>query len=182
MVDIIVAGIPGTEMPSFRSTERSARQTAAYVQSLSRAAARPTPGDAGRGAVVYESANCGACHVVGGRGGILGPELTSIGARRGPPYLRDALVKPEATHPPGYLVVRAVASDGTTIRGIRANEDVFWIHVRDAGGTVHVLEKATLTTLERELTATLMPSYAARLSGPQLDDIVAYLTSLRGAK
>jgi len=45
--------------------------------------------------------------VIAGRGGTLGPELTSIGALRGAPYIREALVKPEAAHPSGYLVVRA---------------------------------------------------------------------------
>src|SRR5688500_11745355 len=41
IVDIINRGIPGTDMPSFRLTERETRQTAAYVQSLSRSASRP---------------------------------------------------------------------------------------------------------------------------------------------
>jgi len=184
IVDIITSGIPGTEMPSFRSplTERSIRQTATYVRSLSRGAARTTAGDAQRGAALYSSNNCGGCHVVNGVGGILGPELTTIGARRGPPYLREAVVTPEATHPPGYLVVKATTADGQDVRGIRVTEDVFWIHVRDAAGTVHALEKSKLQRVERDLTATLMPSYATRLSSAQLDDLVAYLSSLRGAK
>ena len=184
IVDIITNGVPGTEMPAFRSplTERSIRQTAAYVRSLSRSAARTTIGDAQRGAALYASNSCGSCHVVNGGGGILGPELTTIGARRGPPYLREAVVKPEATHPPGYLVVKATTADGQDVRGIRVTEDVFWIHVRDAAGNVHALEKSKLQRVERELTATLMPSYASRLSDAQLDDLVAYLSSLRGAK
>jgi putative heme-binding domain-containing protein len=185
LIDIITSGIPGTEMPSFRSplTERSIRQAATYVRSLSRAAAtRPVTGDARRGAALYNSNNCASCHVVGGVGGILGPELTTIGARRGPPYLREAVVKPEATHPPGYLVVKATMADGQDVRGIRITEDVFWLHVRDAAGNPHALEKSRLQRVDRELTATLMPSYAARLSDAQLDDLVAYLSSLRGAK
>ncbi len=182
LVTIVTNGIPGTEMPSFRLplTDRSIRQTAAYVQSLSRAAARPGPGNAQRGAALYQSTGCASCHVVNGQGGILGPELTSIGARRGGPYLRDALVKPEAAHPPGYIVVRATQANGPEIRGIRVNEDVFWIQIRDASGTVHSLEKSTLSKLERQLEATLMPSYATRLSAAQLDDLVAYLVTLRG--
>ena len=46
IVDIITNGIPGTDMPSFRLglTERSTRQTAAYVLSLSRSAPRPAAG------------------------------------------------------------------------------------------------------------------------------------------
>jgi cytochrome c oxidase cbb3-type subunit III len=184
IVDIVINGIPGTEMPSFRSplTERSSKQVAAYVQSLSRAIAKPGAGNAQRGATLYASNGCGGCHIVNGQGGILGPELTAIGARRGPAFLRDAILKPEASHPPGYVVVRATQANGPEIRGIRVNEDVFWVQIRDTGGTVHSLEKAQLTKLERQLDATLMPSYANRLSEPDLTDIVAYLGTLRGAR
>jgi hypothetical protein len=47
---------------------------------------------------------------------------------------------------------------------------------------VHSLQKSDLARLDREPEATLMPSYESRLSPPQLDDIVSYLASLRGAK
>ncbi|MGH9140718.1 MAG: c-type cytochrome [Vicinamibacterales bacterium] len=184
IVDIVSNGIPGTDMPSFRLglTERGTRQAAAYVLSLSRAAARPGPGHADRGAAVYQSSGCASCHIVEGRGGILGPELTDIGGRRGAVYLRDAIVKPAASHPPGFLVVRAVPTNGPEVRGVRVNEDVFWIHIRDASGNVHTLQKSELMRVDRELDATLMPSYETRLSAPQVDDLVAYLASLRGAK
>ncbi len=184
IVDIIVNGIPGTDMPSFRLglTERSTRQAATYVLSLSRSAARPGPGNAERGAALYQSSGCGSCHVVDGRGGILGPELTTIGSRRGSVYLRESVVKPAASHPPGYLVVRAVPNTGPEVRGIRVNEDVFSILIRDAGGNVHALQKADLARVDRELEATLMPSYESRLVPAQLDDLVAYLATLRGAK
>ena len=184
IADIIINGIPATDMPSFRLglTERAARQAAAYVLSLSRSTARPGPGNAERGAAVYQSTGCGSCHAVDGRGGILGPELTAIGGRRRQIYLREAIVKPAASHPPGYLVVRAVPTSGAEVRGIRVNEDVFWIHIRDVGGNLHALQKSDLARVDRELDATLMPSYEARLSPAQLDDLVAYLATLRGAK
>jgi cytochrome c oxidase cbb3-type subunit 3 len=184
IVDIIVNGIPGTDMPSFRLglTERGTRQAATYVLSLSRAAARPGPGNAERGAAVFQSSGCGSCHVIEGRGGILGPELSTIGGRRGAVYLRESIVRPAASHPPGYLVVRAVPNTGAAIRGIRVNEDVFSILIRDASGTVHALQKSDLARVDREPDATLMPSYESRLSPPQLDDIVSYLASLRGTK
>jgi cytochrome c oxidase cbb3-type subunit III len=182
LVQIVRTGIPGTEMPSFAIalTDRMAWQTAAYVRSLGRTRARPLPGSAERGAALYESSGCGSCHIVNGRGGPLGPELSSIGALRGASYLKDALIKPEATHPPGYLVVRATTADGKTIRGVRVNEDVFWVLIRDGTGSVHSLDKSALTSLDRELQASLMPSFAARLSEAQVDDLVAYLSGLRG--
>jgi putative heme-binding domain-containing protein len=182
LVDIVRTGIPGTDMPGFTTvlTERTAWQTAAYVRTLGRVATKAVAGDAKRGAALYESAGCGGCHVIAGRGTMLGPELTSIGALRGASHLRESIVNPAATHPAGYLVVRATTNAGREIRGIRLNEDVFWIHIRDAGGTVHVLEKSDLAKLDRELDGTLMPSYASRFSAAELDDLVAYLSTLRG--
>jgi cytochrome c oxidase cbb3-type subunit III len=184
IVDIVSNGISGTDMPSFRLglTDRGTRQAATYVLSLSRSASRPGAGNAERGATVYQSNGCGSCHAIDGRGGILGPELTTIGQRRGAVYLRESIVKPAASHPPGYLVVRAVPARGDEVRGIRVNEDVFWITIRDAGGTIHTLQKSDLARVDRELDATLMPSYESRLSSAQLDDVVAFLASLRGAK
>jgi putative heme-binding domain-containing protein len=184
LVQIVRNGIPGTEMPSFAIalTETTAWQTAAYVRSLGRTRAAPAAGNATRGAQLYESSGCGACHIVSGRGGVLGPELTTIGAQRGAPYLRDAIVKPAAAHPPGYLVVRAVPASGPEVRGIRVNEDVFWIHIRDGGGTVHTLQKSELKEVVREIDASLMPSYAERLKDAELDDLIAYLSTLRGAR
>ena len=181
---IVSNGIPGTDMPAFSGplTERARRQTATYVQSLSRAVPRPVAGNARRGADLYQSTGCGACHVIAGSGGIVGPELTEIAARRGPAHLRESIVTPAAAHPPGYLVVRAVPTSGPEVLGTRVNEDVFWISIRDTGGTVHTFEKAELTRVDRELDASLMPSYESRLSAAQLDDMVAYLTTLRGAR
>jgi putative heme-binding domain-containing protein len=184
IVDIITSGIPGTEMPSFRSplTAKNIGQIATYVQSLGRAKSAAVTGNAAHGADLYRASGCAGCHTIAGAGGILGPELTSIGGTRGAPYLREAIVRPAAAHPPGYLVVHVVGNDGTDVRGIRVNEDVFWIQLRDARGNLHVLQKSDLAKVERQLDASLMPSYESRINGSDLDDLVAYLTSLRGVK
>jgi len=182
LVRIVRSGIPGTEMPNLEIsiTDRMAWQTAAYVRSLGRAAAARVPGDPARGAAIYQKTGCASCHVVEGSGGVVGPDLTGIGALRGPEYLRQSLTEPAAAHPPGYLVVRAVASDGKDVRGILVNEDVFWIIVRDAAGAVHTLEKTDSLKVTREPEGTLMPSYVSRLAPGELDDLVAYLATLRG--
>jgi putative heme-binding domain-containing protein len=182
LVHIVRTGIPGTEMPNLEIsiTDRMAWQTAAYVRSLGRTTNQRVSGNAARGATLYEKTGCRSCHVVGGTGGVVGPDLTAIGAIRGATYLRQSLVEPAAAHPPGYLVARAAASDGKEIRGILVNEDVFWILIRDASGAVHTVEKTDGVTVTREPEASLMPSYASRLTAGELDDLVAYLTTLRG--
>jgi cytochrome c oxidase cbb3-type subunit 3 len=182
LVGIVRKGIPGTEMPNFEFslTDRTAWQTAAYVRTLGRITAQRVPGDVKRGGALYVSAGCGTCHVIDGGGHALGPELTAIGALRGASHLRESIVNPAAAHQSGYLVVRAVTDAGREIRGIRLTEDVFWILIRDATGSAHVLQKSELSRLDRELEATLMPSYATRFSDADLDDVVAYLSNLRG--
>jgi cytochrome c oxidase cbb3-type subunit III len=184
LTSILKNGIAGTEMPGFQwaLTDTMTWRTAAYVRSLGHRPAEQVRGDPTRGAAIYEARGCQTCHVIAGRGTALGPELTAIGALRGSAYLRESIVKPEAAHPPGYLVVRAVPRAGAEVRGIRVDEDAFWIHVRDAGGTLHVLEKTQLQRLDRELTGTLMPSYASVLSAGELDHLVAYLVSRRGTR
>lgn len=91
-------------------------------------------------------------------------------------------MKPEVARPNGYLVVRANARSGGEVRGIRVDEDAFWIHLRDAPGALHVLEKKDLTEVRREQTGTLMPSYSATLTARELDDLVAYLVTRQGAR
>jgi putative heme-binding domain-containing protein len=184
LLDILKNGIAGTEMGGFAwsLTDRTAWQTAAYVRSLGLQPRQPVPGSPERGAAIYDARNCAVCHIVRGRGVALGPDLTTIGALRGPASLRESVITPETARSQGYLVVRALSRSGPETRGIRVAEDVFWVHIRDAAGTLHSLEKKDLTSLERELGATLMPSYKSLLSASELDDLVAYLTTLRGAQ
>ena len=45
---------------------------------------------------------CFACHVFRGEGGPIGPELTTIGARRSADYLRESILRPEAQIAEGF--------------------------------------------------------------------------------
>src|SRR4029453_19420014 len=168
------SGISGTEMVGFAwsLTDRTAWQTAAYVRSLALQPPQKIPGSPERGAAIYDARNCAVCHIVRGRGVALGPDLTTIGALRGPASLRESVITPETAQSPGYLVVRALSRGGPETRGIRAAEAVFWVHIRYAAGALHSLEKKDLTSLELELGATRMPSYKSLLSASELDDLV----------
>ncbi len=189
---IIADGIPNRGMPRVRRTlDGEQRQLVAYVRSLGRTAKTPTRGSAQKGSELYAKLNCAACHIVKGQGGTLGPELTDIGAQRGPQYLRQALVEPAAAFPnstlrvqgPGYnefLPVRVVMKDGAEVRGIRLNEDLFTIQLRDQSGRFHSIRKSNAELIRKETGVSLMPSFAGRMSDAELDDLVAYLSSLGG--
>ena len=182
LVGLIRAGVPNSEMPGFwQLNNKEVQQLVAYVRSLGQVQAAVLTGDASRGKALYETkGNCAACHVVRGVGGVAGPELTEIGARRSAAYLREALLDPGAAVPDDYLVVRVTTADKQTMRGVRVNEDPFTIQLRDARQRFHSFRKAALTEIKKEFGVSLMPGYKDSFTTAELDDLVAYLASLRG--
>jgi putative heme-binding domain-containing protein len=78
-----------------------------------------------------------------------------------------------------YDTVTAVTADGQTIVGVPMNEDTFTVQVMDASERIHSLEKKSLKSFRHE-DRSLMPAYPQnRLSDADLDDLVAFLQTLR---
>jgi putative heme-binding domain-containing protein len=194
LIRVIADGIPERGMPphdTFDSTELV--MVARYVRSLGRVPPAKVPGDPPRGRALFAGkAGCTTCHMVRGEGGVIGPDLSEIGIARGPAYLRDALLHPGANAPTAasvtsgggeyarFVPVRVVTADGTEITGQRINEDTFTIQLRDAQNRFYSFDKSTLRTLDKHFGRSLMPSFAGVLSASELDDVIAYLVSLRG--
>jgi putative heme-binding domain-containing protein len=133
--------------------------------------------------VIYQTkGTCADCHTLSGRGGAFGPDLTGVGASRSPQHLRESLLNPAADVPRGFAFISAVMRDGQRVAGVRINEDTFSIQLRDATGMLHSLWKAELREFSKDLKKSPMPSYGAKLSPSDLDDLVAYLASLQEAK
>lgn len=194
LLAVIRDGIPDRGMPRVRRmTDAELHALVAYVRSLGRTAAVAATGNPARGKAVYQRLGCSSCHTIAGEGGSFGPELTNIGSHRAPDYLRQSIVEPGAALPRGvlpipgrgfneFLPVRVVTTEGREVRGLRINEDSFTIQVRDAGNQLYSFRKADLQTLEKEMGTSLMPDYKTKVTGTDLDDLVAYLSSLGGAK
>ncbi|MGH9739771.1 MAG: c-type cytochrome [Candidatus Acidiferrales bacterium] len=194
--NIIMRGVPGTEMPSFfmmlNASEVS--EIMSYLRQLARTATAGTvTGDPAQGEALFKTSGCSSCHMIDGLGGDLGPDLSRVSSIRGPSYLHKKLLDPAADLPTTgaegdrgkwtrYLLFRAVKNSGKVVEGMRVGEDSFTIVLRDAQGTFHSLYKPDLRSLEKEPGKSLMPSSNGRLSPAQLDDLVAYLSTLKGAQ
>jgi putative heme-binding domain-containing protein len=196
LINVIARGIPGTEMLASRLEAQQVRQVATWVRALGRQAPQQIAGNAWRGERLYlGKGNCASCHAIKTQGGVSGPDLTEIGLRRGSEYLRKALLDPEAEVPENFsqyrwhtfipdnfLQVRVVTKDGRRINGSRLNEDTFSIQLRDLSGRVRSFSKSELVELRKDWGKSFMPSYRGVFSPEELDDVVAFLLSLRGAK
>jgi cytochrome c oxidase cbb3-type subunit 3 len=184
----ISAGVPGTAMPPNQLTADEIWQIVNYLRTLQQPVAATT-GDRQRGeSLFFGTARCSSCHIVNGRGGLLGPELSTVGSARSRAYIVESIREPNRQLTKNlvfgdislkYDTVTAITADGRTIVGVPMNEDTFTVQLMDTSERVHSLEKKSLKSLRHD-DRSLMPSYDTnRLSNTDLDDLVAYLQSLR---
>lgn len=174
----VLGGIPGTGMPSVRLSDKEMWQIVAYVRSLRGPAEAASSGDPAAGRESFARHDCGRCHFVDGSGGRLGPDLSAVGWRRPPAHLRASIVDPGDDVEDDYRQIRVTDRAGATTVGVLRNEDAWSLLLLDTEGRLRAFSKADLRTLDRP-DASLMPSFDGRLDEPELDDLVAYLSSLR---
>lgn len=179
--NILREGISGTAMMAVDPTVPDAQlwQLAAYIESLS---SDPTnvvlAGSATAGEALFNGAgDCRSCHLVGGEGGRLGPDLSAVGQRLSPEELLLALVEPSASVAPRWWTLSVEDKSGRRVSGLRMNEDSFSVRLMDSDARLWSFPRAQLTSIERSEAST-MPSYASRFNDEQIDDLVAYLFSL----
>lgn len=184
LASVIENGIENTDMPgNWMLGASEIEGLVQYVRSLSRVDEELLPGDRERGKSLYDGKGaCNVCHIIAGDGGTIGPDLTMVGLNRGADYLRQSLLAPGETVSERYVVVEARTLDQREVTGVRVNEDSFTVQVRDDAGRFHSLDKFSLSTFEKKFGESLMPSYEAELTSEELQDIVAYLASLRGGQ
>jgi cytochrome c oxidase cbb3-type subunit III len=193
----ISQGIPGTVMPANGTngqgvgmTDDEIWQIIAYLRSVQvRSPAKPVGNTAHGKELFYGDANCSSCHMVAGKGGRLGPDLTAVGAARTVDSLIESVRSPSQRLAWGlsestkefaqeYETVTVITPDGQEIKGVTLNEDQFSLQMMDTTERIHLFEKDKLRSIQ-ESRKSLMPAYnPSILSDQDLDDIVAYLLSV----
>ncbi|MBL8237910.1 MAG: c-type cytochrome [Bryobacterales bacterium] len=180
LFDAVKNGIKGTGMPGSPLSEADVRKMVAYIHSLRATAVDvEVPGNPANGQQLFQAkANCAKCHMVNGRGGILGPDLSSIGAERSLAALRAAITVPKPLPPRGYQPVKVTTTSGVTIAGIVKNQHNTSFQILGTDEKLHLLTSAQIRAIHFE-TKSLMPADAAAVLTPaELDDLLAFLSRL----
>ena len=192
-------GIAGTAMPAATNggigvgmSDEEIWQVVTYIRSVEVKAPGKPEGNAARGKELFNgAAGCSTCHMIEGKGGRLGPDLTSVGASRSTEYLVESLRNPSRRlaqgifeamkeFPQEYVSVSVVTSDGTKLSGVVLNEDQFTLQMLDTREQLRLFEKDKLKSIEKRRESA-MPIYDEKaLSVKDLQDLVAYLQSVGG--
>ncbi len=124
--------------------------------------------------------SCRRCHRIAGRGGgLIGPDLSSIGKEKTAEYLLESLVAPNRAIAKGFEPVQLVTDEGVTHSGIVQSEDETTLHLLKADGKTVEIAKATID--ERGKGQSAMPTdLVEKLTLRELRDLIAYLVSLKG--
>jgi cytochrome c oxidase cbb3-type subunit III len=187
-------GIPGTAMPQNGTTSQGVGMTAeeiwqviAYIRSVEKKSDTTSPGNAAHGDKLFHgAAGCFTCHMVNGKGGRLGPELTNVATARSTESLVESvrypsrrlatgLIENTKEFPQEYETVSVATADGQTFRGVTLNEDNFSVQMMDTQQQIHLFEKDKLKSFTKTRES-LMPAYNEEiLSQQDLRDVLAYL-------
>jgi putative heme-binding domain-containing protein len=175
-------GVPGSEMPAvIRASDDDVWRILAYLRTLAAPAPTdPLRGNAQNGERLFR-ANCSSCHRVNGRGGRLGPDLSRVGVSRTRASLTRQIRGAVEDIRPGYEPVTLTMPGGSTIHGVKKNEDLFSVQIMDTRERIqgYLKEDARQVVDEKK---SAMPAFGTeRFSEQDLDDLLAYLSTLRGA-
>lgn len=191
----ITQGVPGTEMPANGFEDSETWAIIGYLRSLAPPKRLTLAGDPASGKkIFFGNAGCSECHMIYGNGGVLGPDLSRVGAARSVSYLVDSIRQPDKDLSSGnidpnnhyglpllYDAVTVVTVDGTKITGVAKNEDTYSLQMISTDQKLHLFLKKDLKEITHEHRS-LMPPYSEdALDARQMQDLVAYLETLRGS-
>ncbi len=170
--DLIVALTRGADLESegLGLTDAEMKQIAARVA---------TEGNAARGEAIFRRKDIGCvnCHAIGGVGGKVGPDLTSIGASAQVDYLIESVFYPNRKIKEGFHTVLVETKDGEEYSGILVRENSDELVLRDATNKEMPIAKNNIKS--RTLGNSLMPSgLVDTLSSAQQLDLFRFLSEL----
>jgi cytochrome c oxidase cbb3-type subunit 3 len=189
--DAIMKGIPGSQMPPSGLNDTDAWKVTSYIRGLRGTASdAPAAGDVAHGEQIFlGKGQCSNCHMIKGKGGLSGPDLSNIAGTRKIASIVAALTKVQhkiatdgGTHDAEllplatYQPVRITTADGKTITGVLKNEDSFSLQVLSSDNALHLLDRAGLKEVFY-IPKSIMPTdFDKQLTPAEFQDLMAFLT------
>lgn len=137
-------------------------------------------GSAERGSAVFHRAEtaCAVCHLVNGKGGKLGPDLSTVGSYMTPESMLESLLNPSTDIKQGYETVIVTRKNQSVVSGLLQRKTDTAVLVRDPTGKVVSISNDDIATIDTSPVSLMPPGLTASLRHDELVDLLAYLSSL----
>ncbi len=137
-------------------------------------------GDPARGEAVYRRAHlqCQVCHAIGAVGGIVGPDMVSLGASAPVDYIIESLLEPSKKIKEGYATTMLTTKTGGIHSGFLVRADDREVLLRDATGKTESIPANTVAKQENVPVSLMPPALTATLRRDEFVDLVRFLSEL----
>ncbi len=173
---VVRYGISGAGMPAFSTLKpQEVADVVSYLRALQgRGDIVKLPGDPNQGQVLFfGKAQCSDCHMVNGKGGFIGSDLSFYGADAKADQIRAIILNPDKNLPADKKATTVVTLTGQEITGMLKVKDNFSLSIQTPDGAFHYLPNSELAQVDFG-SRSLMPA-GSTLSGKEVDDLVSYL-------
>lgn len=133
----------------------------------------PAQGDAVRGRALFEE-SCSRCHVAGGLGHRVGPDLTGV-AHRSVEDLLSNILDPNMAINPGFVAVEIETRDGESQQGLVGGESAEAVTLLQAGGTQVVIPRKEVLRMTTSGQSLMPEGLESGRTPEQLRDLIAFL-------
>ncbi|MDZ4286402.1 MAG: HEAT repeat domain-containing protein, partial [Prosthecobacter sp.] len=175
-------GVPGPLLEALRTAGHvkqmdrplTAEEMAAMVTKVK------SQGDPARGEAIYRRQQllCQTCHAIGDAGGVLGPNMVSIGASAPVDYLIESLLEPSKKIKEGYHMIVLTTTDGQVVAGGLVQDGSDEVVVRDPANQLHKVPKAKIASRQMSPASMMPPGMTATLREDEFVDLVRFLSEL----
>jgi putative membrane-bound dehydrogenase-like protein len=131
-------------------------------------------GDATAGKAVFKK-HCATCHMHGGEGSKIGPDLTGVAVHPKEHLIVDIL-DPSRSVEGNFRVYQIVKKDGGTLSGLLASESKTAVEVIDAEAKKHVLQRDDIEVLSASNKSLMPEGFEKQMSADELTNLLEFLT------
>lgn len=137
-------------------------------------------GDPVKGELIFRSQEltCLNCHAIGGAGGLIGPDLSSLGTSSPTETIINSIIAPTESIKEGYELQRIARKDQTEITGYLVSDRPNELIMRDVTGTEVAVPKDNIEAWEKIPGSLMPPGLTARLDRQEFLDLVSFLSEL----
>jgi len=140
-------------------------------------------GDADDGEkIFFAEGSCSRCHLIHGRGGFLGEDLSTYARGRSSEAIRAAILHPGDS--PGGVdhIVEIQIAEGNSYRGMIRSRDNFNIVLQGEDGAYHSIARDRIQKMTINSQPLMPQDYATKLDEQRINNLISYLLRNSGSE